>query len=56
LHVEHPCLKHFAKKKEVKEAKPKGRPRILMPQREQQNLARGTNLGGKLDGAQAEHL
>ncbi len=31
-------------------------PRILMPPRGQHNLVRGTNIGGKLDGAQAEHL
>ncbi len=31
-------------------------PKILMPPRGQPNLARGTNLGGKLDEAQANHF
>jgi hypothetical protein len=43
--------KNLLQKNEMKEAKPKGMPRILMPLVEQQNLAGRTNPRAKLDGA-----
>jgi hypothetical protein len=49
-------LRASYKEEEVKEAKPKGTPRILMPLRGQHNLARGMNPWGKPDGAQIEQL
>jgi hypothetical protein len=43
-------------KRKVKEARPKGTPKILMPLRGQQNFIGGTNLGVRPDGTQAKHL
>jgi hypothetical protein len=56
LHVEHPCSKLFVLKNKQKRQKPKVTPKILMPLRRQQNLARGMNLRGKPDGTQVELL
>jgi hypothetical protein len=56
LHAEHPRLKPSVKKIKVEETEPKVTPKILMPPRGQQNLARGMNLKGKPYEAQVELL
>jgi hypothetical protein len=54
LHAKHLQLKPLAKKNEMKEVKPKGTPRIMMPSRGE--LVGRINPRSKLDEAQAEHL
>jgi hypothetical protein len=55
LHAKHLCLKPLIKIKKMKEAKPKGTPRIPMPPKGQQNSTKRMNLRGEPDKTQAKH-